>query len=299
MPPPGITPTRAWVSAKRARSDAMRKSQHSASSRPPVTVGPLMAPMIGVSCGGIIPTCRAGFALTLLLHRSELGGQRLEVHAGAERRVGSGEHHAADVVAPVEAGDGVVELTVQLGRNGVTRLGAVQGDRGHPFVDLDLHEHQRPLPMSAPFMIGHRHGGHQSLGAPSAQAHPLLVKEGEAVGVALLALDPLPAPQRRLPPEADRPGRSGPTRCSRAPRRGAVAGWPALRTRTPTTARKACAANPRPRAGDDPVPDGGTAALDLLEPQPDRPDARRRSRRPLRSRRSTRHPGPPDRAGAR
>ena len=54
-PPPGMTPTRAWVSAKRARSDAMRKSQHRASSRPPVTVGPLMAPMIGVACVTSMP----------------------------------------------------------------------------------------------------------------------------------------------------------------------------------------------------------------------------------------------------
>ena len=62
MPPPGMTPTRAWVSAKRARSDAMRKSQHMASSSPPVTVAPLMAPMTGVSWGGIMPKRLAGLA---------------------------------------------------------------------------------------------------------------------------------------------------------------------------------------------------------------------------------------------
>ena len=42
-PPPGITPTRAWVSAKRARSEAMRKSQFSAISNPPVTAAPFTA----------------------------------------------------------------------------------------------------------------------------------------------------------------------------------------------------------------------------------------------------------------
>ena len=73
MPPPGMTPTRACVSAKRARSDAMRKSQHMASSRPPVTVGPLMAPMTGVSCGGIMPERCGRPALAFLLHRSQLG----------------------------------------------------------------------------------------------------------------------------------------------------------------------------------------------------------------------------------
>ena len=48
MPPPGRMPTRACVSANTARSEAMRKSQPSAISRPPVNVAPLIAPMIGV-----------------------------------------------------------------------------------------------------------------------------------------------------------------------------------------------------------------------------------------------------------
>ena len=42
---------RAWVSAKRARSEATRKSQLRASSKPPVTATPLMAPMIGLVVG--------------------------------------------------------------------------------------------------------------------------------------------------------------------------------------------------------------------------------------------------------
>jgi len=48
IPPPGRIPTRAWVSANTARSEATRKSQPSAISSPPVNVAPLIAPMIGV-----------------------------------------------------------------------------------------------------------------------------------------------------------------------------------------------------------------------------------------------------------
>ena len=50
-PPPGSTPTRAWVSPKRARSDATRKSHCSASSKPPVTAAPLTAPITGLVIG--------------------------------------------------------------------------------------------------------------------------------------------------------------------------------------------------------------------------------------------------------
>ena len=44
---PGYTPTRRWVSAKRARSEAIMKSHARASSKPPVTAGPFTAAMIG------------------------------------------------------------------------------------------------------------------------------------------------------------------------------------------------------------------------------------------------------------
>ena len=46
-PQPGMIPTRAWVSAKRARSEATRKSHASASSKPPVMATPLIAPITG------------------------------------------------------------------------------------------------------------------------------------------------------------------------------------------------------------------------------------------------------------
>ena len=53
IPPPGMMPTRACVSAKRARSDATRNVHCSASSSPPVTATPLIAPMIGLSISGM------------------------------------------------------------------------------------------------------------------------------------------------------------------------------------------------------------------------------------------------------
>jgi hypothetical protein len=52
MPPPGMMPTRAWVSAKLARSDATRNVHCSATSSPPVTAGPLIAPMTGLPMTG-------------------------------------------------------------------------------------------------------------------------------------------------------------------------------------------------------------------------------------------------------
>ena len=51
-PQVGSNPTRAWVSANLARSEAIRMSQYSASSRPPVTAAPLMAPITGLVIGG-------------------------------------------------------------------------------------------------------------------------------------------------------------------------------------------------------------------------------------------------------
>jgi len=47
-PQPGITPTRAWVSANRAFSLAIIMSQASATSNPPVMATPLIAPITGL-----------------------------------------------------------------------------------------------------------------------------------------------------------------------------------------------------------------------------------------------------------
>ena len=48
----GRSPTRAWVSANRACSDAIRMSQYKAISSPPVTAAPLIAPITGFDIGG-------------------------------------------------------------------------------------------------------------------------------------------------------------------------------------------------------------------------------------------------------
>src|SRR4051794_11302478 len=54
-PQPGMTPTRVWVSPNRARSEATRKSQLRASSKPPVMAKPLTAPMTGLATSGYGP----------------------------------------------------------------------------------------------------------------------------------------------------------------------------------------------------------------------------------------------------
>ena len=51
-PQVGSRPTRAWVSANRACSEAIRMSQYSASSSPPVTAAPLIAPITGLLIAG-------------------------------------------------------------------------------------------------------------------------------------------------------------------------------------------------------------------------------------------------------
>ena len=104
-PQPGITPTRVWVSPNLARSEAIRKSQLSASSKPPVMATPLIAPISGL----VDVRERAARAGRLRvpsapLPAAEVAARRaqlLQVEAGAERRVGTGEDEHIDVVAGV------------------------------------------------------------------------------------------------------------------------------------------------------------------------------------------------------
>ena len=58
-PQPGVIPTRAWVSAKRALVEQISTSQASATSNPPVMATPLIAPMMGLEQAR---TARAGFS---------------------------------------------------------------------------------------------------------------------------------------------------------------------------------------------------------------------------------------------
>ena len=107
-PQPGITPTRECVSANRARSEATRKSQLSATSSPPVTATPLIAPISGFVRGGSAPGTAAAVVVAIVpcrrvgpsvvLARAEL----LEVDAGRERRIGAGEDHHVDGVIGFE-----------------------------------------------------------------------------------------------------------------------------------------------------------------------------------------------------
>ena len=94
------------------------------------------------------PEVGDGAALAILLILPALRGQRLEVHAGAERRVGPGQHHARDVVAGVEVADRLVELPGQLARDGVAHLGAVQSDGADPLRHIREYDRQRSSPAS-------------------------------------------------------------------------------------------------------------------------------------------------------
>ena len=125
-------------------------------------------------------------------------------------------------------------------------------------------------------------------------------EQGEAVGVVLFAVDALPAAQRRLAHGSRRPRPSGPTPRSRARRRDGGAGWRGRRTRT--TPRRAGRSRPGPgrgRRSSEPVADRGAPALDLVQPQPDGPDAASAGSVRRRSRTSSRRPRRPAGAGAR
>ena len=252
-PAPGMAPTRAWVSAKRARSDAIRKSHESASSSPPVTVGPLTAPIMGVRRGGMIPKCSSCSFIRSRRSDAILGGQRLEVHAGAERGIRPGQDHAADVVAPVELDDRRVELPVELGRDGVPRLGPVQRDRRHTLGDLDQHQHLRPsrrqVPVESDRVSPASHGG-------LAPLHPGSTRGAAERSSRRHAAHRRSAPSRAAGPHAGIPPPlpSGPTRRSKAPRRGGGAGWRVRRRRR--TLRRAA---PRPR-GRGPSPRPGSSS---------------------------------------
>ena len=90
-PQPGMTPTRAWVSPKRARSEATRKSQASASSKPPVMATPLTAPMTGLVIAGNGPRTAGPVAPTPAPRLPPVLPELLQVEAGAEGRIGAGE----------------------------------------------------------------------------------------------------------------------------------------------------------------------------------------------------------------
>ena len=139
IPPPGITPMRLCVSAKRATSDATRNVHCSATSKPPVTATPLIAPMIGLSISGknrYSPLVSRGG------HRFDVGGPRrlarqlFQVHAGAERGIGAGEDHHVDVGIGAGVADRVPQAARQGGVQRIARLRPIERDGGDAMVDI-------------------------------------------------------------------------------------------------------------------------------------------------------------------
>src|SRR5215471_15872372 len=98
-PQPGMMPTRACVSAKRASVDAISTSQPSASSKPPVIAKPLMAPMMGI---GQLAVARG------------LAAQLLQVEPGAEGPPRAGEDQHVHVARARQVGEGVAQAPPQL-----------------------------------------------------------------------------------------------------------------------------------------------------------------------------------------
>src|SRR5262249_49627123 len=149
IPPPGVTPTRAWVSPNVARSDATRKSQPRASSKPPVTAGPVIAPVTrlvivhstvkGLRGSSARPPARVA-AVGASPPRARVaptdevrgrGAELAEVEAGAERGVGAGEDDHVDGVIGFGGRERDRELTLQFGVHGVAGVGTVERHREH------------------------------------------------------------------------------------------------------------------------------------------------------------------------
>ena len=87
-----------WVSPNLARSDATRKSQFSASSNPPVTATPLIAPISGFDSRGSGPRvrCPEPESPVELSSFVSAGPELVQVEPGAERGVGTGEDEHVD-----------------------------------------------------------------------------------------------------------------------------------------------------------------------------------------------------------
>ncbi len=107
---------------------------------------------------------------------------------------------------------------------------------------------------------------------------PLVGEQGEAIGIVLLSVDALPAPQRGLPGEAGRLGRA---RRRHVPRLDeeleARDAWTAERE-VDHGAQRVRGQPAAPEALEEPVADRGPPALNLVEPQADRTDALGRDR---------------------
>ena len=116
-PQVGSNPTRAWVSAKRAFSDAIRMSQYAASASP--------------GDGGAVDRadhrCAHGRPPGGDVGERRGAAEFLQVKARAEHRVGAGEYHDVDAFVGVGLGQRGIEPGAQGRRQRVPRLGTVQG----------------------------------------------------------------------------------------------------------------------------------------------------------------------------
>ena len=124
IPPPGITPTRAWVSANCAVSAAIMMSHASASSNPPVTANPFTAAITGTSMSSITETKLAPPIF------AKLRGRKLpQIEAGAKRAAGAGDDDASDFGIGAQLLHGLAEGRAQFRVQGVELLGTIQGNR--------------------------------------------------------------------------------------------------------------------------------------------------------------------------
>ena len=133
-PPPGCTPTRECVSAKRACSDAMRKSHVSASSSPPVAVAPLIAPITGFSVSSNSP--RVGSSCACANTPPSLPASLRSTPAQNAGSV-AGEDDHVDVVVGVERAHRVAEEQHELPRERVAPLRAIERHHRDAVGDVD------------------------------------------------------------------------------------------------------------------------------------------------------------------
>ena len=158
-PQPGMIPTRVWVSAKRARSDATRKSQFDASSKPPVIAGavdradeqlrarreraaepanwPISSRRYGSSVS-VVPLAQADGPSV------EVARQLLEVGAGTERRIRAREDHDVDRRRRPRARRSVARAAAERAVDRVAGLGPVQRDRRRPAPSTSTRTTRRP-----------------------------------------------------------------------------------------------------------------------------------------------------------
>ncbi len=123
MPQIGARPHWPWVSPSLVDSAAMRMSQPSANSRPPVKQWPWRRAIVG---WGRFSNASTVSGSKWRLGARSPGGDRSEIVAGAERAPGALEHHAADRLV---GGDGVdvgPQRHERRGRHRVELVGPVQ-----------------------------------------------------------------------------------------------------------------------------------------------------------------------------